>query len=242
MILVVISYPGHYHITQLAIKQAIKNMGGITAVHIVWDDANIPAPHDYIPFSSIVQIPPYIKGWYRQQIVKLNLHKVFPNKELVVMDGDVIFHTIKHPKAYFYAPLLGPEIKSYSKAKEVLGIDQYDFLACGFMYVESKWLELIHKTNPNINQIYQNIAMSNWNIDGRWPLSEWEVIHDFVTDVLKIKIATKPFEYEMLKTNEFEAKFDNTKDIILDGTDNLSKEFYLKNGIEINENIWNATY
>lgn len=242
MILVVISYPGHYHITQLAIKQAMKYIDGVTAVYVIWDDRDIPAPSDYIPMSLVIKIPPHIKGWYKQQIVKLNLHNVFPNEKMVVLDGDVILHSAKQPNKYFYAPLLGPEISNYSLVKEALQIEQFDFLATRFMYVESQWLAKIQTLNPNLNQLYQNIAMSNWSLNGRWPLSEWEIIYNYTNNVLCLNKCIKPFEYQLLKTNEFESKFNISTDLVLDGQDNLSKAFYQQNGININSQIWSFAY
>ena len=45
MMLAVFSYPNHFHITQVAIKHAMKHIPNITSVAIIWDDThNIDVP------------------------------------------------------------------------------------------------------------------------------------------------------------------------------------------------------
>ena len=242
MKLAVISYPYHYHITQLAIKHAIDNIKDITNIHIIWDDSVLPIPHNnYIPFSKICNFPTKLKGWYRQQIIKLNLHKVLTG-ELLILDGDVILNQTFSPQQYFYAPQLGDNTPTFLKIKELLKINQFDFSCAPFMYIETEWLQELHQLNPNINQQYIDVARSCWASNGLWPIPEWDLLYRFITEVKKINKQVLPLEYKLLKTHQFEKDFDNTQNFVLDGKDNFSIDFYIKHNISINKKLWKQIY
>ena len=242
MKLAVISYPYHYHITQLAIKHAIDNIEDITDVYVIWDDKTLPIPHsNYIPFSQIYDFPDKLSGWYRQQIIKLNLHKVLTG-EVLILDGDVILNHTLNPKQYFYAPGLGEDTSTFLKVKELLHIDQFDFSCAPFMYVQSKWLQELQDLNPTINQLYINTARSSWSANGLWPIPEWNLLYHFITEVKKINKQVLPLEYELLKTISFEENFNNTQNFVLDGKDNFTINFYEKHKIKINETLWKQIY
>lgn len=242
MILAVISYPYHYHITQLAIKHALANIDNITDVKVIWDDSSVPCPNDdYIPFSQVCAIPRYTKGWFTQQVVKLNLHRVLEGK-IIILDGDVIlnqkFNLIKN----FYAPVMGDRSKMFSKIKEFLHIPQYNFINAPFMYVHTSWLQDLHLHYKDINQLYFDTSASNWMFDGEWPISEWEMLYNFLTFVKKINKPILPFEFKLLPTIQFEKEFDLQDNFILDGKDNFSIDFYQKHKITINETLWKQIY
>jgi hypothetical protein len=242
MILAVISYPYHYHITQLAIKHALANIDNITDVKVIWDDSTISSPTDNcIPFSQICSIPSYIKGWYAQQVIKLNLHNVLEG-DVLILDGDVIlnqkFNTIEN----FYAPAMGDRSKMFSKIKEFLHISQYNFINAPFMHVHTSWLQDLHLHYKDINQLYFDTAMSNWALDGEWPISEWEMLYNFLTFVKKINKPILPFEFKLLSTVKFEEELNLQDNFILNGKDNFSVDFYQKHNITINETLCKQIY
>lgn len=242
MILAVISYPYHYHITQLTIKHALANVDGITDVKIIWDDSSILSPNnDYIPFSKIVSIPKYIKGWYAQQIVKLNLHRVI-NDEILIIDGDVIVNQQLNPKEFFYAPLMFEKSNLFSKVKSILGIDQFDFSCAPFMHVHTDWLHDLHDLNSNINEIYINTARTQWANNGFWPIPEWSLLYHFITEVKKINKQVLTFQYELLEKKDFEQSFNSLQNFVLNGKDNFTVDFYQKHNITINEILWKQIY
>lgn len=242
MQLAIISHPYHYHITQLAIKHATEYVYDITDIKVIWDDSNLPCPSsNFIPFSSVCSIPSYIKGWYAQQIVKLNLHNVLSG-DIFILDGDVIINQKLNPKEFFYAPLMFEESNLFSKVKSMLGIDQFDFSCAPFMHVHTDWLHELHNLNSNINEIYINTARTRWSNNRFWPIPEWSLLYHFITEVKKINKQVLTFQYELLEKKEFEQSFNSVQNFVLNGKDNFTVDFYQKHNITLNETLWKQIY
>ena len=108
---VVITYPGHFYITLLSLRSVVQHQQWAGPIHVVYDDCSelawpdyaqcfaqaagrvIPNPINMIPFSSVAGIEKFHDGWYRQQIAKLFLDTVLPDRSWFLLDGDVVLET-----------------------------------------------------------------------------------------------------------------------------------------------------
>lgn len=103
---VFITYPYHYHITQVAIKKVLDFYPN-SNITIMFDDviqisdidfvseikrdlSALGVIADIIPFSKIIEATKFDKGWERQQIVKLYLHTVLELDNWICIDGDTL--------------------------------------------------------------------------------------------------------------------------------------------------------
>lgn len=252
MILAVMSYPKHYHISQLAIKRAIKHIPNIKEICIVWDDTHPEKPSTPLAHAARCGIPCYtfpwsavieksnhpIDGWIGQQIIKLHLDRVLKN-EIVILDGDLIINQDLDPKNITYASALPRYHPKYKHIDEMLGFGAYDFGSCPFMYVQADWLK-------NIRELCKTYSHSDI-IDRLIPylgrtntLNEWEIIANYVFKCLKLPRRIEYFNRKAVKTDYFSKEYNDIDNFVLDGADDLPAEFWAKHNIVVDTNLTKA--
>lgn len=105
---VVITYPGHFHITALCLQSLRHFRTDIQTIYIICDDLSDCIWDNYLqdcetyykkitynlkilPASILPGINKCQHGWWRQQLVKLNLDQIVPGDNWFVTDGDIVF-------------------------------------------------------------------------------------------------------------------------------------------------------
>jgi len=240
MILTVLSYPKHYHITQISIKKAIKHIPNISSVCVVWDDTHtekpsaplnevleISIPVYVYPWSAILQDLPKMNGWLGQQLIKLHLDKVI-KKETVILDGDLLINQDIDPKNILYANALPRQHGKFKHINEILGLGAYDFGSCPFMYVDPVWLSNIRL----LCETHCHDTLINRFILHQTPfLNEWDLIATYVTQVLKLPKKTEYFNRKALKAQNFVQNYNSYEHFVLDGEDDLPISFYKEHSV-----------
>ena len=167
MHVVVLSYPGHFHQTQMSVKSLMKFYPETQKITFVLDDIQTDTWPSYvddhvlamsswltIPFevlrtSQMQNIKQCFIGWCRQQLIKLTLDQLVSGDEWFVVDGDTIFLTrsdIKQsvPVSFRYQPNQNYSILSCNYVKTLLGIPQgnltYEDTAVGTNPIPFRWL------------------------------------------------------------------------------------------------------
>lgn len=241
------SYPHHYHISQIAIKHAIKHIPDITEVAIIWDDTHAVKPSAPLnemlqlqlpcytyPWSSIVDRP-NIKGWLGQQIIKLHLDNVIKN-ECVILDGDLILNQDVDPKNITYGSLLPRNHPRYDHISEMLGLGVYEYTSCPFMYVKSFWLKKIRE----FGSLYSNMDFIDRFVlahQTSHTLTEWALIGTYIFDVLKLPRRREHFHRRAVKPNSFASEFNQYENFVLDGPDDIGVPFLTANGVLIDTQL-----
>jgi len=167
MHVVVLSYPGHFHQTQMSVKSLMKFYPETQKITFVLDDIQTDTWPSYvddhvlamsswltIPFevlrtSQMQHIRQCFIGWWRQQLIKLTLDQLVSGDEWFVVDGDTIFQTrsdIKQsvPVSFRYQPSQNYSILSCNYVKTLLGISQGNLTcrgtAVGTNPIPFRWL------------------------------------------------------------------------------------------------------
>jgi len=245
MILAVMSYPKHYHITQISILHAIKHIPNITEIAIIWDDThqqkpsaslnevmNINIPVYMFPWSAIIN-DPQVDGWLGQQLIKLHLDTILKN-DFVILDGDLIINQDVNPKNITYANALPRQHPKYKHINEILGLGSYDFGSCPFMYVESAWLKQIRQ----LCEIHSHTTLINRFVGYRSPMfNEWELIATYIFQVLKLPRKIEYFNRRSVKSSNFVSEYTNFENFVLDGADDLNWQFYKNNDVFIDSKL-----
>lgn len=255
MILAVMSYPYHYHITQLAIKHALKHIPNINKVVIVWDDTHGIEPEvplhrllrktypeinfGLVPWSSIIpqiETDRPIVGNVGQQIIKLHLDLVLDD-EFVILDGDTIFNVDIDPANIMYSCRLYPRHSRFDFINAALGLPNYEFWTNPFMYIKRSWLKnfRIHIKSLNGKAIANLFEYDEFRM---FPIYEWEIIARYILEVLKLPIKIEYFDKFTVTPDNFALEFNFDYNFVLKGNDRISKDFYQKHGIEIDEELW----
>lgn len=253
MQLAVLSYPKHYHITQLAVRHALKYIPDITTIFIVWDDT-----HDFIPeiplntllnrtlnlsqcpiikWSSIIpaiQSKKIVTGNVGQQIIKMHLDLAIKG-DFIILDGDTIFNSPVDPVNVMYSNRLPYFHPRYNLVNHALGIPNYEFFSNTFMFVKGNWLTDLR------NHIWEATGkhfMDLFEYDGRFnPIYEWELIAHYILDILKLPKRIEYFDKAFLTTHNFEKHFTLEKNIVLNGPDDFSPNFMKNQGITVDRTL-----
>jgi hypothetical protein len=102
---VILTYPGHFHLTQLTIRSVREHIQpkDITVIvddwsFLVWDGYVEDCKQTYtncniIHTSQFEFLKPFEgNSWMRQQMIKLNLHKILDFNDWFFTDGDIEFY------------------------------------------------------------------------------------------------------------------------------------------------------
>lgn len=252
MMLAVFSYPKHFHITQVAIKHAMKHIPNITSVAIIWDDTrNIDVPlttfrdENYIWYSwsrlsDVITLDN--NNWAGQQIIKLHADLILPEDEFILMDGDLIINQDIDPVNILYSNSIPRQHGRYDHVAELLGLGVYDFSSCPFMYVKAQWLKNIRLLCENNS--YTSIdkkLLSAFNTAQSYNqvnyLLEWNVIARYVLQVLKLPKRIEYFHRHSVSGPNFYKHYNNEENFVCDGPDNIDLEFYRNEKISISEKL-----
>lgn len=268
--LVVVTYPYHYHVTQLAIIHALK-LYNIQNVYVFYDHIDKPieigrtlqddlAAHNIsvipIPFASIKSTRSQSNGWIRQQYVKLHLHQVLNDESWLVLDGDSILQTKLDPNTfcYFNAHDDRPDhhkfFTNYTldlNFKDITFCDKIvSFSAVPFRKIKRHTLIQLEKHicklhGKTIDELYDSFTLPNKST--YLEISEFELINNFEFQILQEPLNLKPANVGILNPADFITSWNDGYDILaLQGHDHLPINWYANNGISINEKIWNQLY
>lgn len=249
MQLVVLSYPKHYHITQLSVRHALKYIPDITKIFIVWDDTHGISPEiplntllnrtlnlpecPIINWSSIIpsiQGNNAITGNIGQQIIKMHLDLAISG-DFIILDGDTILNTHIDPVNILYSNRLPYSHPRYNLVNHALGIPNYEYFSNTFMYVKGNWLEDLR---AHVHEVTGNHFSDLLDYDARFcPVYEWELIAHYVLDILKLPKRVEYFDKAFLTTYNFEKHFTLEKNIVLNGPDDFSPTFMENQGITV---------
>lgn len=238
MKLVVLTYPYHYHVTQLAIKHAKKYFPDIDLTYIIWDDTHdiIPTMPLYQSMKDCVQISwsrlnLNVKGWVGQQIIKLYLDTVINESEFIILDGDLIINQPLDPKNILYSGSLPRTHNGYDHLREMLGLGSYSFNTCPFMYVKSNWLKEIRELcSLHSHMTLQEKLLQSAN---QGNLLDWNIIAHYQLDVLKLPRKIEYFHRQAMPANVLEHNINYEQNFVLHGKDDFTINFLEKNEIFI---------
>jgi len=254
MQLVVLSYPKHYHITQLCVKHALKYIPNIKKIWVVWDDTHGIEPE--IPLRSLIRnkfnlgecpginwshLIPHIKcdnnikDNVGQQIIKLHLDLVI-NDDFIILDGDTIINQPIDPVNIFYSNRMHILHSRYNHVNHVLGIPNYEYWTNTFMYVKSAWLKGLR---DHVHMVTgKSVAdLLEYGGFGNFPVYEWELIAKYVLDILKVPRKIEYFDKAFVKTYLFEKHFNYDSNFALNGPDDLSQTFMENLGITVDKKL-----
>jgi hypothetical protein len=209
-----------------------------------------------IPFDAVAETINEPRGWIRQQFVKLNLHKILDGNSWTILDGDAILQASLDPQRYTYInphDSLPVHHRNFTNYVLDLGYKdiEYDgkpisFSAIPFRHVERSTLvsldyhirKLHHKT---LKEIYD--GFSGPNKHRYMEISELELINHFEHHILGKKLDLKPISCTFTPTDRYVSDWKSNDDLyVLAGKDDLPREWYAQQGIDINEEIWNQLY
>lgn len=270
---VFISHPYHYHITLVSIKRMIELYGSkIKNITVIFDDCdeywtecrfvssfkndllsnNIDA--NVIPSSAIKETKFFSNGWVRQQIVKLNLHKVLDYDEWICIDGDTIFQEkIKLNKLYVNindAVCTWPH--HYNFINYVLDLDYQNIQHEGlilhsvsgipFRNMKKEMLKDLHSYieelhGCNLIEILNSFTLKK-NVNRYFEISEWDLMGHFEVLVSKSNLPIHDLFFVVTDTKDFEETVCNNKIKVLGGTDDFSQRWYNQHGITINQDVF----
>lgn len=253
MQLAVLSYPKHYHITQMAVRHALKYIPNIDRIFVIWDDTHVAQPE--IPLRNLLKMQfnlpecpgilwshliPYIEGNRTiegnvgQQIIKLHLDLIIKG-DFIILDGDTIINHPIDPQNIFYSNRLPITHKRFNLINYSLGIPNYEFFSNTFMFVKNQWLRDLRNhikitTGLSIARLFDLQYGNN-------PVYEWELIAHYVLDILKIPKKVEYFDKVFLETEKFEKNFTLDNNLVLKGSDNFSPNFMEKHGITVDKQL-----
>lgn len=246
MLLAVFSYPKNYHITQVAIKHAVKHIPNITQVAIIWDDTHEIQPerplwettegsisYNWSALSNVIKFQGI--NWLEQQLVKLHLDLIVNKDEFILMDGDLIINQNIDPVNILYSNNLPRIHPKYDHLSEVLGLGVYDFSTNPFMYYKSRWLKNIRELCENnshetLDKKFFNTFTNNKQTN---TLLEWNLMAKYVLHVLKLPKKIEYFHRRSVKGPNFYNLYNSEENFVCDGPDNINLKFYEDEGIYI---------
>jgi hypothetical protein len=251
MLLAVLSYPKNYHITQVAVKHALKHIPNITQVAIIWDDTHDTEPsiplHQVIDkaimykWSSLLNIISFdYNNWIGQQLIKLHADLILPKDEFILFDGDLIINQNIDPVNIMYSNNLPRSHPRYDHVAELLGLGVYDFSTNPFMYYKSQWLKNVRdlceknshsKIDKKLTEAFKD-AQSAKHLNY---LLEWNIMARYVLQVLKLPKKVEYFHRRLIKANNFYNAYNNEENFVVDGADNIDLRFYENEGIFIDK-------
>jgi hypothetical protein len=241
MLLAVLSYPKNYHITQVAIKHAIKYIPNITKTAIIWDDTHKVNPsmpihealtncisynwstlHNEIHFDG--------NNWFEQQLIKLHADLLLDEDEFILMDGDLIINQTIDPTNIMYSNNLPRMHGNYNHVREMLGLGAYDFSTNPFMYYKAQWLKNIR----TLCEINSHMKLTT-KFKTTPSLKEWNLMAHYVLDVIKLPKRIEYFHRRSIKADNFYQCYNDYENFVCDGPDNIDLAFYENEDIFIDK-------
>lgn len=278
--IVIITHRYHYHISQVAILLVVKNFNP-DRIAILFDDVpgtqcgwdklglklvrDIKKIHEFepgsifsVPFSSLNGIHNEPEGWIRQQYVKLNLHKLLPDNEWLVIDGDVLINTDIDPWRYCYINP-GDELKLHHDwfVRYTLNLgdkrvyynnNPVEFSSVPIRLLTRKMLEDFEKHiyqlhNTDIKGVRDSFTLKQ-NRSKYLELSEYDLIGNYQHFISMDSLPLKELEIYFNPKDKLFSNWNFLKDkvAVLHGWDNLPIEWYQQFGVNINQEIWDLLY
>ena len=253
MLLAVFSYPKHFHITQVAIKHAMKHIPNIHLVAVIWDDTHdIDVPLEVFKDDNNLVLYPWSaisnnvtldgNNWVGQQIIKLHTDLIVPDDEFILMDGDLIINQDIDPANILYSNCIPRQHGRYDHIAELLGLGVYDFASCPFMYVKAQWLKNIrmlcennsHTTIDKKLLSSFNAANANGNLNY---FLDWNIMARYILQVLKLPKKIEYFHRRSISGPIFYKYYNKEENFVCNGPDNIDLEFYRTEDIIIKEDL-----
>lgn len=209
-----------------------------------------------IPFEAISETHDEPRGWIRQQFVKLNLHKILNSESWIVLDGDAIMQKSLDPRKHTYInqhDILPMHHRNFTNYVLDLGYRdiEYDgkpisFSAIPFRHIERSTLVSL---NDHVFKLHQKTlkeiydALSGPNKDRYMEISEFELINHYEYQILGKKLDFRPISCTFMPTDRYIQDWKKDDDLyVLAGRDNLSRDWYEQQGIQINQELWDQLY
>lgn len=213
------------------------------------------------PFSLVPNIHSEISGWIRQQYVKLNLHNIFEDDEWVVVDGDAILNKPIDPWSYQYLNTRESSASSYPHhdifTRYVLNLGdkrpvfqerEVEFSSMPVRLLTRKTLAgleqyILNLHGANIRQIRDALTLKQ-NREYYIELSEWDLICNYQTYISKDLLPLKFIDMIEVPADELYKNWSNYQNefVVLQGYDNLPKEWYESLGVAVDQEIWRILY
>lgn len=273
---VFVTYPYHYHITLVSITKLIKLYDSdIDTITILFDDCDKKLNSKFnffesfqkelqtlniiaraIPFSSFEVCIDFASGWERQQIIKLNLHKILEYDDYFCIDGDTLLQE-KLDLYKLYINLLNavfPLPHHYNFVNYVLDLNYQKVCiddtiletlsGVPIRYVKKHTLKSLESYvydlhNCDICNILKSFTLKK-NITRYFEISEWDVIGHYEILIAKNHATIEHLMVNPISTLEFADTICNDKIKVLEGNDDLPKHWYKKQDIDINLNVFTA--
>jgi len=278
--IVIITHRHHYHICQVAILLAIKQFNP-DKITIVFDEVSgteqgwldlgeklltdlkkiynfKPGSIFAIPFSSLSDVPNESYGWIRQQLVKLNLHKILSGDEWLVIDGDTLINYPIDPWKYCYINPgdmlhlhhdffvrytlnLGDQRVFYNNNPVEFSSVPIRLLSRSVLESLEKYVYELHGTT--VKGIRDSFTLKK-DRDKYIELSEFDLICNYQYFITKDLLPLENIPIAYCPKEELITNWENLKNIVtvLHGKDNLPAEWYHQFGITINQNMWDLIY
>ena len=254
MTLVIFGYVNHFHVMQLACRHALTAFDDISKVIVVWDDYQTPSVMhldvclsktldcEVVTTSSLAFIDEPV-GWLRQQFVKLNMHKIIPDSEFILLDGDCIVRKHTPMRNHdgvlinYYPPFENFE-PYFDTIEKFLGLrrkDRQSFMS-PYWLCERDVLVALENYAPNLIPDFQQ----SWRKAMRWPIpfSECETYGLFATQILGQTFDHQNWNCLEVSADKFVDAYNNTNEnLVLIGSDSMPESFWNQCGIEFNKDL-----
>lgn len=216
---VVLTYPGHFLLTQLTLRSIKINLPEIKEIIVVADDCSPLAWSGYIdhcrqsynvkilPVSqtNLNQITP---GWLRQQLVKMYIDEIIDWPEFFLTDGDIRFDD---PVPFNIVPFNYINLTEIDQAQseyvsKMLGIDHSPFTINDHLVITSN--SAFRDTNVQWwkglrsyveNRFQKSLIDIHNELDTLQGVSEWELVENYKKHVLGIDL-----KFDTLFCQEFQ--------------------------------------
>lgn len=269
--LIIFTYCQHYHLTKLAILNALDR---IQHDHIIvmYDDLfseqwTVLGPMlradmsrhgvaiETIPYSKL-SLARHIKvGWIRQQMIKLNMHRIYGSDDYILLDGDTMVLQPVDPKIACHINMNDPpNDDSYNFYDHLLRVNgrrvmykgkSITFSSVPLKYVRSstlKGLEQLVKElhGKTIYEVYEIMRSRTHRVS----FSEFDIIGTYENIVSKDGLPVTHLDVKYSEKDEFIGLYNNTKEyklltyVITQGKEILPRSWYEQQGISINDEIW----
>lgn len=136
----VLTYPGHFFLTQLCVRCLARwDLYSTAELTILYDDLDLDTWVDFaqdlrqtfprtqfVAYSSLPNIHKVQVGWWRQQLVKLHVDQMLPGDQWFLVDGDVLFDSAIDPRVIPVSRYRSDDvaIMMANYVRDMLGIDQ----------------------------------------------------------------------------------------------------------------------
>lgn len=257
MTLVIFGYPQHFHIMQLALRQAKQCINSIDQVFVVWDDifpsSTVLDLEQALPGCNIINMSSLPgtsnepQGWLRQQYAKLNLWQQLNQPYWIVLDGDTILRNQKKFIVNDATVIYGDpweHYKPYFKfINHAIGLDKGE----SHSYMSPYWLchrEVLCKIHEFVNTRHgTNLVSLFKQYYTQYPtesrsLSEVELYGLFAEKHLKYKLLFAEQNLKCCLSKDFLELWNTTNlDLCIGGADDLPQSFYQSHNILYNTTL-----